>query len=141
LGLGLFKDEEPAMCSLTELDEYRAALSAAQSAEAASSPTPRAEAPNPADAVPQKPAGETVVHRFVIRNTSRAPLRIQRVISSCGGSVDRYDQSIPAGKEGVITITLNPKGCDESDVKSAIVVTDDPTRPAVVLKTRPARGS
>ncbi len=141
LDLGLFKDEGPATCSLTDLEEYQAALSAARSTEAASSPTPQAEASKPADAVPQKPAGETVVHKFVIRNTSRAPLRIQRVISSCGGSVDRYDQSIPAGKEGVITITLNPKGCDENDVKSAIVVTDDSMRPAVILKTRPARGS
>ncbi len=141
LNLGLFKDEEPATCSMTDLHEYQAALGAARSAEAAPSPTPEAEASKAADAAAQKPADETVVHKFIIRNTSKAPLRIQRVISSCGGSVGRYDQSIPAGKEGVIIITLNPKGCDENDVKSAIVVTDDPTRPAVILKTRPARGS
>jgi len=89
LNLGLFKDEEPATCSMTDLHEYQAALGAARSAEAAPSPTPEAEASKAADAAAQKPADETVVHKFIIRNTSKAPLRIQRVISSCGGSVGR----------------------------------------------------
>ncbi len=143
LSLGFFKDEEPVTCSLTDLNEYQSAMNAAKTAEAQPSSLPQTEteATRLADAKAQRPADETLVHKFVIRNTSKAPLRIQRVVSSCGGAVGRYDQSIPAGKEGVITITLNPKGCDEDDVRSAIVVTDDPTRPAVVLKTRPARGS
>jgi hypothetical protein len=58
LSFGLFKDEGPAICSLADLEEYQAALSAAQSAEAASTPSPpQAEDSATADGVAQKPAG------------------------------------------------------------------------------------
>jgi hypothetical protein len=140
-GLNPFRKEPAPVCSLSEQAEYEKALLAAKSSGADFHGAPQGGSREAADGGAQKPVGEQVVHKFVIRNTSKAPLRIEKVISGCGGSVGRYDQTIPSGKEGVITITLNPQGCDESKVKSAIVVTDDTQRPAVTLKARPARGS
>lgn len=140
-GFGLFKEKPADVCSLSEVREYKDALDAARSSEAHSTQAARDATSELTQGGERKQAAETVVHKFVIRNTSKAPLRIEKVISGCGGSVGRYDQSIPSGKEGVVTITLNPEGCDEKNMRSAIVVSDDPQRPAVLLKTRPARGS
>lgn len=139
--LGFFKEKPVDVCSLSDVREYEEALEAARSSEGQSVQAAREATSELSQAGERKQAAETVVHKFVIRNTSKAPLRIERVISGCGGSVGRYDQSIPSGKEGVITITLNPEGCDEKNMRSAIVVADDPQRPAVLLKHRPARGS
>ncbi|MCU0587899.1 MAG: DUF1573 domain-containing protein [Syntrophobacteraceae bacterium] len=136
-----FKEKPAPVCTLSEQSEYEKALLAAQGS---GTDLHRARGDGSlvtADGAGQKMSGEQVVHKFVIRNTSKAPLRIEKVISGCGGQVGRYDQTIPSGKEGVITITLNPQGCEESKVRSAIVVTDDPQRPAVTLKARPAKGS
>jgi hypothetical protein len=55
--------------------------------------------------------------------------------------VGRHSQSIPPGKEGVITIKLTPGECEESDVKSAIIVTNDSQKPAIAVKVKNAKGS
>lgn len=139
--LAFFREKPAEICSLSEVREYEEALEAARSSEAQSAPAADGVTLELSPVGERKPAAEAVVHKFVIRNTSKAPLRIEKVISGCGGTVGRYDQSIPSGKEGVVTITLNPEGCDEGKVRSAIVVSDDPQRPAVLLKHRPAKGS
>lgn len=140
-GFGLFKGKAVEVCSLSEAREYEEALEAARSMESGLAEGRGGLSTERSQAGDKKAAGKAVVHKFVIRNTSKAPLRIERIVAGCGGSVERFDRSIPPGKEGVVMISWNPEGCDDGDMKFGIVVADDPLRPAVVLKSRTAKGS
>lgn len=141
MNFGWFKKEEPPSCNLAEQAEYQKALQAASSVTPQPPRVPVVEAPAPVQEKGKTADDEVLVHRFVIKNTGNGVLKITKVISSCGSSVSRYNQSIPPGKEGVITIRLNPGACDESDVNSAIIVTNDPEKPAVAVKVKGAKGS
>lgn len=137
LDFGWFKEKEEAKaCSLAEQAEYQKALEAAHSGERKPVEVPTVEVVEPDQKIGKTTEDEIFVHKFVIRNTGKGVLKITKVISNCGSSVGAYDQTIPPGKEGVVTIRLNPGECDESKVKSAIVVTNDPEKPGVALKVK-----
>jgi len=73
-----------------------------------------------AEAAPHAAVGETsfdfgkitedrpLTHTFVIKNTGTAPLHIEDVDPDCACTVPKYDESIPPGGQGDITLTIKP---------------------------------
>lgn len=141
LDFGWFKEKEKTKtCSLAEQAEYQKALEAAHLSEGKSEDAPSMDVAHADHEIGKTTEDDVFVHKFVIRNTGKGVLKITKVISNCGSSVSAYDHAIPPGKEGVVTIRLNPGECDESKVKSAIVVTNDPEVPAVAVKVKGDKG-
>lgn len=56
-------------------------------------------------------AGGSVSHTFKFKNTSAAPVVIERVVTSCGCTTPEYSrQPVRPGQESQITITYDPDG-------------------------------
>ena len=50
--------------------------------------------------------------------------------------MSRFDREIPPGGEGSISIRLNPAGCRGDSKKTALVTTNDPTKPYFTLTVK-----
>lgn len=74
-----------------------------------------------------------LTHTFVVGNTGSSPLRIEDVDPDCACTVASYDKTIPAGKEGAITLTIKPFSVIHQFKKEAKVRLNDPERPMVQL--------
>jgi len=74
-----------------------------------------------------------LTHTFVIRNTGSAPLRIEEVDPDCACTVPQYDQTIPPGGRGNITLTIKPYSVIHRFKKQTKVRFNDPERPIVSL--------
>lgn len=75
------------------------------------------------EAVPEE--GGTVVHDFVFTNEGDAALVVIEVNTNCGCTVADFPQApIAPGKQGVITITFDPKGHPGEFAKEIVVKTN-----------------
>jgi hypothetical protein len=74
-----------------------------------------------------------LTHTFVIKNTGAAPLVIEEVDPDCACTVPRYDQTIPPGGEGGITLTIKPFSVLHRFKKETKVRLNDPDQPRLVL--------
>lgn len=79
--------------------------------------------------------GEAVRHDFVIENRGKAPLLIERVRPSCRCAAAEFQDRIPPGGEGKVTVVLDTKGLFSGPItKSAFVYTNDPLRRQLELR-------
>jgi len=79
-------------------------------------------------------AGETVEHRFVVRNTGRREVEIRRLLSSCGClTAEAPQQHLAPGEEMSIPVQISLKGLRGRIQKSVVVKSNDPRQPALVL--------
>jgi hypothetical protein len=74
-----------------------------------------------------------LTHTFVIKNTGTAPLHIEEVDPDCACTVPRYDQSIPPGGQGGITLTIKPFSVLHRFKKETKVRLNDPDLPVLYL--------
>jgi hypothetical protein len=74
-----------------------------------------------------------LTHTFVIQNTGTAPLQIEDVDPDCACTVPKYDQSIPPGGQGGITLTIKPFSVIHRFKKETKVRLNDPNQPMVYL--------
>ena len=74
-----------------------------------------------------------LTHTFVIKNTGTSPLQIEEVDPDCACTVPKYDQSIPSGGEGAITLTIKPFSVIHQFKKETKVRLNDPDQPRLVL--------
>lgn len=74
-----------------------------------------------------------LTHTFVIKNTGAAPLNIEEVDPDCACTVPKYDQSIPPGGQGSITLTIKPFSVIHRFKKETKVRLNDPDQPRMVL--------
>lgn len=75
------------------------------------------------EAVPEE--GGTVAHDFVFTNEGDAALVVIEVNTNCGCTVADFPQApIAPGKQGVITITFDPKGHPGEFAKEIVVKTN-----------------
>ena len=74
-----------------------------------------------------------LTHTFVIKNTGAAPLNIEEVDPDCACTVPKYDQSIPPGGQGSITLTIKPFSVIHRFKKETKVRLNDPDQPRIVL--------
>lgn len=79
-------------------------------------------------------------YRFGYRNTSKEPVVILRVVTTCGCTQPAYSrQPIPAGGEGEVSVTFHPLGRAGALDKALFVYTNQSaSRPAATLRLRGA---
>lgn len=71
--------------------------------------------------------GEKVVHDFVIKNTGKAVLEIQKVKTAWGCTAVSYPRQLPPGGEGKISIKVDTKNNGGKRITKVITVTtNDP---------------
>lgn len=71
--------------------------------------------------------GSKVSHTFTLKNEGTADLLIESVSTSCGCTTSAFDQVIPAGKAGKVTLIVTP-GEVGTYTRYATVYTNDPQR-------------
>jgi hypothetical protein len=74
-----------------------------------------------------------LTHTFVVQNTGTSTLRIEDVDPDCACTVPNYDQTIPPGGQGNITLTIKPFSVIHQFKKETKVSLNDPDQPLVHL--------
>jgi hypothetical protein len=77
--------------------------------------------------------GDIVTHGFAIQNRGDQPLVIHQVKPDCGCTSAEFDETIPAGGEGHITLRLDTRGYRGRIAKHTRVFTSDPQQKLAVL--------
>lgn len=72
-------------------------------------------------------------HRFVVKNLGDRELRVLEIDPDCECTVASYDEVIPPGQEGQITLELKPFSVDHAFQKKTRVRFNDPGRTTVIL--------
>ena len=121
-------------CLMLTLVVSTAALTVAHSRSATyAQPTPRAVTPFTSFSFGDVYNGEVISQIFVLRNVGEAELRITDFVAGCGCEIVRGDKVIPPGKEGTATVEVQTISQSGEIHKIAILYTNDPERPTIVL--------
>ncbi len=81
-------------------------------------------------------ATDKPLHEFVVKNTGNADLQIENISPGCGACVEVIDYTktpIAPGKSGTITLALLPEYLSGPVSKEALVKTNDPKQPNLIL--------
>jgi len=77
--------------------------------------------------------GVRITAKFTFKNTGDQNLIISSVTPSCGCTATMYDKVVRPGETGSVTVVLDTSGITGAFRKTAVVATNDPTRPYVTL--------
>jgi hypothetical protein len=94
---------------------------------------PHADLPETSFDFGKIPEDHAITHTFVIKNTGTAPLTIEDVDPDCACTAPNYDESIPPGGQGKITLTIKPFTVVRQFKKKTTVTLNDPDQPRIVL--------
>lgn len=86
----------------------------------------------------ERSEADIVSHEYTVKNRGKSVLRITDVRTDCGCTTARFDQAIPPGGEGKITLKLDVKNFQGHVKKNAVVSSNDPQNPRVVLSLQGA---
>lgn len=111
-------------------------LCAAVFAQTAVTKTPRIILSNVEFSAGDVKEGTIVQHAFEFKNEGNADLTIDEVMPGCGCSTVEFDKVVAPGKTGKITIQVKTAGFSGAAVKTAVVKTNDPTKPHFELSLR-----
>lgn len=77
---------------------------------------------------------EKITHDYIFENEGQAPLKIQKVTSSCGCTVTKLPQEeIAPGKKGAIKVTFESGKMRDRVTKHIYVTSNDPVTPRTTL--------
>jgi hypothetical protein len=82
------------------------------------------------------PEGSVVSHDFIVWNTGNAVLKIEQVGPTCDCLKADFDESIPPGGEGKITLTVHLSGQEGPLERTVTVFTNDPENPDATLSIK-----
>lgn len=82
--------------------------------------------------------GSTVSHDFIVENIGNADLKIEQVGPTCGCLKSDFDESIPPGGKGRITLTVDFTGHQGPLERTVVVVTNDFDSPDATLSVKGA---
>jgi len=84
------------------------------------------------------PQGPQLQYNFEFVNKGNAPLKIEKVQTSCGctGATVGEKTEYQKNEEGVLKVTFNTQGREGKQEKSILVFTNDPDNEKVVLKIK-----
>lgn len=77
--------------------------------------------------------GKVVEHSFVLRNTGKERIAIERLAHSCGCTVAEFDETIPAGGEGTVRAEIDTMSLNGRGSSSIEVYTESAADPAATL--------
>lgn len=102
-------------------------------AQAAETGAPSIQVSNPVFDFGEVMEGSEVTHDFVVKNDGKGTLRIEQVRPGCGCTAARYDRTVPTGGAGKVTLRLDTRGYDGKLKKTALVLSNDPREPRLIL--------
>jgi hypothetical protein len=81
------------------------------------------------------PPGSRVAHDFVLENTGDTPLSIESVVPGCGCTIASYDNFIPPGRTGKVSVTVDlyREWAGQDYVKVVTVISNDSVSPRLRL--------
>lgn len=83
------------------------------------------------------PAGQLVVHDFIIQNKGDAPLLIENVESDCGCTAVVFSKQIPPNNEGKVSVELNTIDYGGNFIQKYVeIFSNDPQTPVLSLNIR-----
>jgi hypothetical protein len=109
------------------------AFPAAAEPESTVAPAPLMEARETAQDGGTVEQTSIVKYRFLIANRGQADLELQRVETSCGCTVPKWDRIIPPGKEGLVEAILDTTIFRGPIAKTLTVHTNDPSQRQIKL--------
>ena len=77
--------------------------------------------------------GQSIEREYTFYNQGDQPLEIKQVDPGCGCTVAFFDRVTPPGGEGKIKLLIDTKGLVGPMRENAVVSTNDPGRPQVIL--------
>lgn len=77
--------------------------------------------------------GSSLDAKFTFTNQGDLNLIIDKVSPSCGCTVAKFSKITPPGDKGTITLTLDTKGITGAFRKTAVVATNDTSKPFITL--------
>lgn len=78
--------------------------------------------------------GEKVEHKFVVKNTGKGPLELQRVEPACGCTAAvPEDRVVKPGASSSVSTVFDTAGFSGDKVKTVRLYTNDPKSPSIVL--------
>ena len=78
--------------------------------------------------------GQKVSHTFLIENRGRSPLKILKVVATCGCTTTRYDEEIAPGEFGAIELEIDTSEfAGGKPRRNAVVQTNDPMKSEINL--------
>lgn len=80
--------------------------------------------------------GSIVSHDFIVENVGNADLKIEQVGPTCGCLKSEFDESIPPGGKGRITLTVDFAGHQGPLERTVVVVTNDSDSPDATLSVK-----
>ena len=96
-------------------------------------PQPSIMIPEPIGDLGEVIEGESRQHVFEVVNEGDSPVTINEVRPTCGCTVASYDEVIPAGGTGKITVDFDTTGLKGGISKMLTVFTSDPANPRIEL--------
>lgn len=87
-------------------------------------------------------SGATVTHTFELENRGDADFIIEKIITGCGCATTSYDEVIPPGGKGRITVNFNTSGYRGFVERRFTIENNDPERPKMlfIMKTEVVMG-
>lgn len=80
------------------------------------------------------PAGQTVIHDFIIQNTGDAPLIIEEVESDCGCTTVDFSKQIPPKEKGKVSVQLDTIDYGGNFITKYVeIFSNDPKKPVTTL--------
>lgn len=76
---------------------------------------------------------QALTYTFEIKNSGGQPLQIEDVDPDCACTVPDYDETIPPGGQGKVTLTIKPFTVLNKFRKKAVVTTNDPSHGEATL--------
>jgi len=76
---------------------------------------------------------QALMHTFIIKNNGGQPLKIEDVDPDCACTAASYDQTVPPGAEGKLTLKIKPYSVMHQFKKKTRVRFNDPDKPLVVF--------
>lgn len=78
--------------------------------------------------------GQKIKHSFLIENRGRSPLKILKVVATCGCTTTRYDEEIAPGEFGAIDLEIDTSEfAGGKPRRNAVIQTNDPMKTEINL--------
>ncbi|MDD5640178.1 MAG: DUF1573 domain-containing protein [Syntrophales bacterium] len=97
------------------------------------SPVAKVQIPEKSFDFGQVSESQSLTHTFIIKNIGQAPLKIEKVDPDCACTAAEYDEQIPPGGQGQITLTIASFGVVKDFQKDSKIFFNDPNLPMEVL--------
>ncbi|MCR9232867.1 MAG: DUF1573 domain-containing protein [bacterium] len=119
----------------TEPDEKRPKI-------APNGPYPKAVVPQPIYFFGSMAVGQSMSHKFVIKNEGEVPLEVQKGATTCKCTLsEMQDNLVPPGKHIEVELTWTPKAAQERFGQTATIYTNDPEKKEIKLQIEGAANS